>query len=64
MSAFTDEQINTFQAFTGITSKNECEMFLEMSGGNIETAVGLFFGGGATTTATNANNNNNNILKT
>ncbi len=60
MSAFTDEQINTFQAFTGITSKNECKMFLEMSGGNIETAVGLFFGGGATTTATNANNNNNN----
>eukprot|EP00944_MAST-04C_sp_MAST-4C-sp1_P002621 g2621.t1 len=46
MSAFTDSQINTFQAFTGVASRQECEMYLEMSGGNVEAAVGIFFGGG------------------
>ena len=45
MSAFTDSQINTFQAFTGVASRQECEMYLEMSGGNVEGAVGIFFGG-------------------
>ena len=52
MSAFTDEQINTFQAFTGLTAKKECEAYLEIAGGNVETAVEIFFGGGGDAFAT------------
>ena len=58
MSAFTDSQINTFQAFTGVASKQECEMYLEMSGGNVEGAVGIFFGGDAGAVATISSDSN------
>jgi len=43
--AATPEAISGFQAFTG-ASTQEASMFLEMAGGNVEMAVGLFFGGG------------------
>jgi hypothetical protein len=44
-SLATPESISSFQAFTG-ASAQEASMFLEMAGGNVEIAVGLFFGGG------------------
>ena len=40
------EAIANFVAFTG-ASPQEATMFLEMSGGNVQIAVELFFGGGA-----------------
>eukprot|EP00535_Pseudo-nitzschia_heimii_P003173 CAMPEP_0197174438 /NCGR_PEP_ID=MMETSP1423-20130617/960_1 /TAXON_ID=476441 /ORGANISM="Pseudo-nitzschia heimii, Strain UNC1101" /LENGTH=529 /DNA_ID=CAMNT_0042623369 /DNA_START=232 /DNA_END=1821 /DNA_ORIENTATION=+ len=46
-----DEMVSQFLAFTGSSDVNSASMYLEMSGGNLETAVGLFMehqgGGGA-----------------
>ena len=44
--ASLSDSIASFQAFTG-TSEQEATMYLEMGGGNVEIAVGLFFGGGS-----------------
>jgi len=48
MSA-SDEMVSQFMAFTGSADAERASMYLEMSGGNLETAVGLFMehqGGG------------------
>lgn len=45
-----DELISQFLAFTGSADTSKAASYLEMSGGNVETAVGLFLehqGGGA-----------------
>ena len=45
-----DEMVSQFMAFTGSADAERANMYLEMSGGNLETAVGLFMehqGGGA-----------------
>lgn len=41
MSA-TDEQVSQFMSFTGSADPAQAASYLEMSGGNLETAVGLF----------------------
>lgn len=52
----SDEQVSQFMSFTGSADPAQAASYLEMSGGNLETAVGLFmehqgggggFGGGA-----------------
>jgi hypothetical protein len=46
-----DEMVSQFMAFTGSEDAGRAKVYLEMSGGNLETAVGLFMehgGGGAT----------------
>mmetsp|Transcript_59138 Transcript_59138/g.120550 ORF Transcript_59138/g.120550 Transcript_59138/m.120550 type:complete len:518 (+) Transcript_59138:302-1855(+) len=47
----SDEQVSQFMAFTGSSDANSASAYLEMSGGNLETAVGLYMehngGGGA-----------------
>ncbi|VEU41188.1 unnamed protein product [Pseudo-nitzschia multistriata] len=47
MSA-SDESVSQFMAFTGSGDAERAQMYLEMSGGDLETAVGLFLehGGG------------------
>ena len=48
MSA-SDEMVSQFMAFTGSADAERASMYLDMSGGNLETAVGLFMehqGGG------------------
>ncbi len=45
----SDEMVSQFMAFTGSADAERASMYLEMSGGNLETAVGLFMehqGGG------------------
>jgi hypothetical protein len=45
-----DEMVSQFMAFTGSEDAERAKVYLEMSGGNLETAVGLFMehgGGGA-----------------
>lgn len=45
----SDEQVSQFMSFTGSADPAQAASYLEMSGGNIETAVGLFMehqGGG------------------
>ena len=51
----SDENITQFLAFTGSSDTDTARSYLEMSGGNVETAVGLWLehnggamGGGAT----------------
>lgn len=58
----SDDLTAQFCAFTGLEDATQAAMFLEMAGGNLEMAVGLFFEQGAgggdammdTTTSTNA----------
>ena len=46
-SAITDDQISEFFAFTGSSDTNAAIQYLEMSGNNLEMAVGLFLEHGA-----------------
>eukprot|EP00947_MAST-08B_sp_MAST-8B-sp1_P002785 g2785.t1 len=41
-----DEAVATFQAMTAV-SEEEAKMYMEMSGGDLEMAMNIFFGGGA-----------------
>ena len=48
-NSFNDELVSQFIAFTGSSDTERANMYLEMSSGNLETAVGLFMehqGGG------------------
>lgn len=42
MSSFDDEIVSQFLAFTGSADTDRAASYLEMSGGDLETAVGLF----------------------
>lgn len=41
-SSDNDEKVSQFMAFTGCADPSRATSYLEMSGGNVETAVGLF----------------------
>ncbi|GMG40007.1 unnamed protein product [Ambrosiozyma monospora] len=60
-----DAQVSTFMEITSVEDPQVASNFLEMSGGDIDTAVSLFFEHGAdlgaTTTAGSGNNHNNDI---
>lgn len=56
--SFNDEMVSQFMTFTGSEDAERANMYLEMSGGNLETAVGLFMehqggggGGGSSSSA-------------
>jgi hypothetical protein len=58
----TDEVVSQFLAVTGSADVDRATSYLEMSGGNLETAVGLFMEHTSVmnNTTNNDNNNNNN----
>lgn len=55
-----DEQISLFMDITSVSDPTVASNFLEMSGGDLSTAVGLYYehGAGAGTSSTSNNNNN------
>jgi len=57
--AVDDESVSQFMAFTACQDTNTASHYLEMSGGSVEMAVGLFMEhGGSSGTPSSSNNNN------
>ncbi|KAH3899297.1 related to UBX domain-containing protein 5 [Saccharomycodes ludwigii] len=60
----SEDDIATFLAITNVDSTDIAKHFIDMSGGNLDTAVSLYFEHGSTITHTNNNNSGDNHTPT